>query len=99
MVHYLNKKDMIRRKNYNRFELSLYLLKNCLVDTRISFISRFLLKSCFQQRKLRFHGNTKLRQRCMETGRSRFVLRNYSLSRATFKSFASRGFFCGLIKH
>jgi ribosomal protein S14 len=100
MVHYLNNRDFHRRKKIIKREFFYSLAKMCIVDKRLNYETRFLFKNRILQRNLRLqkYSITFLRRRCKETGRSRFVLRAFGLSRATFKSRASKGLFSGFQK-
>jgi len=100
MVHYLNFRDGKKRQSYRGVETFNYLLHGVLSDTRISFTTRFILKARSNERLLRLNkvGISRIRGRCLETGRSRFVLRLFGLSRASLRARFSRGLISGFKK-
>lgn len=101
MINYLNFKDYKNRQLIVKKELLKYLTVACLTDSRISFKSRFLFKSKINDRvlKLAKSGIVKVRNRCKETGRSRFIVSYVGLSRAQFKFKVSSGFLSGFKKN
>jgi ribosomal protein S14 len=100
MVHYLNFKDGKYRKILVKNEFFKNISFSCLLDLRVSFKSRFLFKSKLCDRVLFLSGVSisKVRKRCKETGRSRFVVSYVGLSRAQFKRKASLGLLSSLRK-
>lgn len=100
MINYLNFKDNKARRFFVKKEIFRLGLHSCLLDTRFSFKTRFVLKSKLENKVLRLFGNniSKIRRRCVETGRSRFIISYTKLSRAQFKRKASLGFLSGLKK-
>jgi len=100
MINYLNCKDKTRRLFFVKKLKTITYLKAFLNDTRLKFKSRFLLKVCVEQRVLRLNNLSisKIRNRCTETGRPRFIITFLGLSRAQFKKRASSRFLFGLQK-
>jgi ribosomal protein S14 len=100
MVNYLNFRDKRRRQRFRDIEGINFLLSGVLNDNRIGFSTRFILKSRCQQRvlKLNKYSVSHIRGRCRQTGRSRFVLRFFGLSRSTLRSRFSGGSVSGFIK-
>jgi ribosomal protein S14 len=100
MIHYLNFKDYKYRKLVVRGEFFKTISYSCIFDTRISFKSRFFFKTKLSDRILLLSrcNITKVRARCKETGRSRFIVSYIGLSRAQFKRRVSFGFLSGFKK-
>jgi ribosomal protein S14 len=99
-VHFLNNKDSKIRKFYKRHEMGIFFFKSILADQRVSYNVRFLLKNRILLQKINFSrfSIVKIRNRCKETGRSRFILSFIGLSRASFKNDVSKGFLTGFKK-
>lgn len=96
-LNYLNYKDNLRRKVFLRDEKFTNFIRLFIVDKRIKFPIRFFIRFVFfyKRRSMR----SKIRNRCLLTGRSRFVLRYFRLSRASFRDVASFGFLSGVRKN
>lgn len=95
-VNYLNYRDNINRKNYYKTEISRFFFKTFVSDKRLKFNVRFFVRFAFLYR--RKCALVKIRNRCLLTGRSRFVLRYFRLSRASFRDLARFGFISGIKK-
>lgn len=101
MIHYLNYKDYKNRKILVKKEFFKSIAFSCLLDSRICFKSRIIFKSKISDRLLSLskYGIVKVRNRCKETGRSRFVISYTGFSRAQFKRKASLGVLSGFKKN
>jgi small subunit ribosomal protein S14 len=97
MNNYLNYRDSQRRVHYYKQEFYLQILKSCYFDRRLKFKSRFLLKVKLNN-KVRKISDIQIRNRCFLTGRSRFVLRYFSLSRMSLREQLLSGFCSGFLK-
>jgi ribosomal protein S14 len=90
-----NQKDFYRRVNYNTKEIRLYLLKSIFYNRYLNSYIR--LKSSIILEKLN-GGSTKIKNRCILTGRGRGVLRDFKVFRMNFKELASKGLLPGVRK-
>lgn len=98
-LNYLNYRDNLSRKRfYNREYFALF-VKSFLVDNRLKFNFRFFIRFSLFSKKRIMCNKVKMRNRCLFTGRSRFVLRYFRLSRASFRDLSSIGFISGLKKN
>ena len=91
-----NRRDLRRRHFYASKEVQRLLLKACIYDVP--------LPSSLRQdaaRKLsedpRDASKTRLRNRCLLTGRARGVLRDFRLSRLQFRQMAAQGLLPGVL--
>lgn len=95
MVHYLNYFDNKRRKGHGHCEFKLNVYKSFFFDKRVKFSIRFITRSrIFYYKK--YKSICFIRNRCLMTGRTRFILRYFGLSRMSFKNRASVGFLTGV---
>ena len=97
-LHYLNKRDYFERKNFIKTEYIYLILKSIYIDKRVNFKIRYILRGRFFYYKYCYN-RVKIRNRCLITGRSRFVLRYSKMSRMTFRDFVSKGKLCGFKKY
>ena len=100
MINYLNFRDAKKRRSYKAIESFNYFLKGVLFDSRVLFGNRLILKSKTSERLLKLNkkGICRIRGRCLQTGRSRFVLRVFGLSRASLRGNFSKGIMSGFRK-
>jgi ribosomal protein S14 len=98
MINYLNYKDKNHRINFVKKHFFKNMFNSCFKDNRLGFQSRLFFKSKLTNKVLRLSTSSisKIRNRCKETGRPRFVVTNIGLSRAQYKNRASFGFISGL---
>lgn len=78
--------DLIRRKKFNRKELRLLILKSFLREVTINNKTRIFLNREIVQRNF-----TRVRNRCLLTGRGRSLVRSFGLARMPFKLLLSEG--------
>lgn len=95
-IHYLNKRDVQYRNQYPIKELKIILLKSFIFDFRIKFSYRFILKN--KQLVKLLKKNIRIRNRCILTGKSRFIFSYFHLNRSSLKLYSSFGFISGLQK-
>ena len=84
-------KDYKGRYFFEKNELNIVLLSYCMKLTNIGFQNKAYLYFKFLRN---FHLNSsssRIVNRCLLTGRSSWVLRNFRMSRITFKEFAEYG--------
>lgn len=88
-----HKKDLKSRIIYNRNELKIKLIKSLIKDVRVMYKYRFFLKIKF----LQLYGRYSLihRNRCLLTGRTRFIFTFFNLNRASLKFYMSFGHVVG----
>jgi small subunit ribosomal protein S14 len=92
-----NYKDFIFRQNIHKFEDQRITLKTIQNSFFFPFQNRYF--ASFQLSKLKFSSfPTKIRNRCILTGRSRGVYNHFKLSRIMLKDTASRGLLPGIKK-
>lgn len=98
-LNFLNKNDSLKRYRFKKYERFSILTKSCFFDKRIFFTNRLILKTFLNKKyNLKYHSIVNVRNRCMHTGRSRFILKTFNLSRMSSKEFLSNGFFSGFIR-
>ena len=97
-LHYLNKRDFFERRRFPREEYKYLILKSICIDKRLDFKNRYLLRGRFLYYHY-YNSKVRLRNRCLLTGRSRFVLRYLKLSRMSFRDTVSKGLLRGFIKY
>jgi ribosomal protein S14 len=92
-LNIVDKKDLKFRIIYHRNELKIKFLKTLIKDIRITYKYRFMLKIKF----LQLYGRYTLvhRNRCILTGRTRFIFTFFNLSRASLKFYMSFGHIVG----
>ena len=95
-LHYLNYKDKKLRKLFYRKELKLLLLKSSFFDIRIKYSCRFLLKNKSFSPLATL--NTRIKSRCLHSGRNRFIFKYFRLNRASLKHYSSFGYISGFQK-
>lgn len=96
-LNYLNYKDNLRRQLFLRDEKFNKFIRLFIVDKRVKFSIRFFIRFVFVYKRRAM--KSKIRNRCLLTGRSRFILRYFRLSRASFRDLASFGFLSGVKKN
>jgi len=92
-LNYANYKDsQLRLKYWNR-EVKIKLIKTLLIDLRISYQLKYLIKLKYldQFGKL----SLRIRNHCLLTGKTRFVFKFFNLNRSSLKYFLSFGFISG----
>lgn len=96
-MRYLNSKDARRRRLFSKVETRWVLLRSLFHNQSVSFPFRQFLYEKF----LHFPPNsspTRIRNRCVVTGRAGSVLRRFRLSRITFRELALAGKLTGISK-
>lgn len=82
--HYLNNGDFKRRLGFISVEKFQLLLRSIVKDRRLSFFLRYVIRSKYYYYK-RPQSVTSIKNRCLVTGRNRFILRYLHMSRMTFR--------------
>ena len=90
-----NRRDLRRRQTCAHFEISRILLKASLYDEQLPTHLRQHAASQLAQQP-RDASRTRLRNRCVITGRSRGILRHFRLSRLQFRNMAAQGLLPGI---
>ena len=90
-----NRRDLRRRSLSAHFEISRKLLKACMVDQHLPYSLRQQAAHILSQQS-RDASQTRIRNRCVLTGRSRGILRDFRLSRLQFREMAAQGLLPGI---
>lgn len=90
-----NRRDFRRRQMCAHFEVSRKLLKACIVDQHLSTLLRQQAAQILADQS-RDTSPTRIRNRCVLTGRGRGVLGQFRLSRLQFRQMAAQGFLPGI---
>jgi ribosomal protein S14 len=90
-------RDSIRRKNVSAFEIKRKILKGISQDRNISLSTRYQY-SVSLSKLPRNSSKTRVRNRCVITGRARSVYRRFRISRILFRELASNGSLPGVLK-
>lgn len=96
-MKHLNIRDSFVRKQYGRFYIRRVLLQSLLQSTELSLTTRYALETQFR-RLPRNSSKTRMRNRCVESGRARSVYRKLKLSRICFRERAASGQLVGFYK-
>jgi ribosomal protein S14 len=97
MREHLKKRDQIRRLLSTTFEIQRIILQSIIHNRNLRLISRYA--ALYNLQKLKTNTSfTKIRNRCVFSGRSKGVYRFCKLSRIAFRSLASGGFLAGIKK-
>ncbi len=97
MRNYIIHKDSSRRQTVKKYELSRKVLKSISVNQNLSF--EFRSNAFLKLLKLaKNSSSTRIRNRCILTGRGRGVLSFFKLSRNVFRTLASNGYIPGVRK-
>jgi small subunit ribosomal protein S14 len=93
----LIQKDLLKRKLFKKDELQRLILKSMIKNSVISDETKtFAVGHLFRMSK---NGSrTRIRNRCVLTGRGRSIHRRFKLSRITFRELASKGLLNGIYK-
>jgi ribosomal protein S14 len=97
-LYYRRAKDKNFRNCYNYFEKKKKIYKFFLYNTVFSKRRKLQVSKNF----FLIHKNasiTKIRNRCIISGRARSVFRDFKLSRTFFKRYANKGKLVGVSKH
>ena len=90
-------KDLFKRKLFKKDELQRLILKSIIKNSIVSDETRsFAVGSLTRMSKN--SSRTRIRNRCVLTGRGRSVHRRFKLSRITFRELASKGLLNGIYK-
>ena len=90
-------KDKIRRQLYRKQELKRIRYKSVVQD--LSLPAKLRVQSMQNLNNLNRNGSvTRIRNRCVLTGRGRAVYRFCKLSRISFRELASQGLLMGVVK-
>tara|TARA_B100000989_G_scaffold295445_1_gene276567 strand:- start:1623 stop:1928 length:306 start_codon:yes stop_codon:yes gene_type:complete len=93
------KKDFILRQKYSKNSIKLWKLKglinNKILAPRIRIKNRELLNKLVSVNKI---SQTRVNNRCLLTGRSRGVIKEFGISRIVFKKLADDGKLLSIIK-
>lgn len=90
-------RDQKRRKLYKKLEHQRILYKSIIHDLHISKKYRF--ESTLQLNKLpRNSSQTRIKNRCILTGRGKAVYKKFKLSRISFRELALKGMLPGVLK-
>lgn len=93
----LIQRDQNRRLLYKKYELKRNLFKSLICDMSLPKEIRF--QSVLKLNKLpRSSSKVRIHNRCILTGRSKGNLRQWKISRITFRELASRGLLAGVRK-
>nr|YP_009755801.1 ribosomal protein S14 [Gonatozygon brebissonii]QIQ23079.1 ribosomal protein S14 [Gonatozygon brebissonii] len=90
-------RDQKRRVQFSRYELKRMLYKAISQDRKLSPSDRYEY-SLKLSKMPRNSSRTRIRNRCILTGRSRAVYKMFRLSRIVFRELASRGALLGISK-
>ena len=91
------RRDFKRRQLFAQNELLRLSLKQALHNRQISSEERFILQA--QMNSLpRNSSRTRIRNRCIQTGRARGVYREFKISRLIFREWALNGYIPGIKK-
>lgn len=96
-MKYLIEKDKKRRILFEQYEKQKLVLKALVKDKRLPYSLRLMYKLDL----LNFYKNsskTRIKNRCVFSGRSRGILKNFRMSRLMFKTNVLRGFITGIRK-
>lgn len=99
-MKYISLKDNNRRKSFFNYEYSAVFNKSLIKNNSYSFLAKqafFNEKLASHQLKARY-SITRIRNRCVLTGRSRSLIRFFRLSRIKFREYASSGRLFGVQK-
>ncbi len=91
-----NAHDQARRFLCQQYEIERALLKACISDTQLSDTIRELCVQLLED----YPANTsitRIRNRCVMTGRARGILRNFRVSRLQFRRLAAEGKLPGIL--
>lgn len=93
------KKDYFFRQKYYKFSIKIWKLKglinNKILSPKIRIKNRELLNKIVKQQKIY---KTKIRNKCLLTGRSRGIIKEFGISRIMFKKLADDGKLLSIIK-
>jgi len=90
-------KDQKRRNLYAKYEIKRFLLKSIIRDSSIS--KSFKFQSINELSKLPRNSSLgRIKNRCIETGRSKSNYRMFKISRITFRELALKGLLPGVTK-
>ena len=90
-----NRRDLRRRQLCADFEVSRKLLKACVLDQHLPDLLRQQAADKLA-RQARDASRTRVRNRCVVTGRGRGVLRHFRISRLQFRQMAAQGLVPGV---
>jgi small subunit ribosomal protein S14 len=96
-MKYLKFKDIKLRKNFFKIEKKKLFLKIILKDNRFNHIINELAALKLAKFKSKFY-KTKIKNRCIFTNRSRWIINKFRISRMKFKKMASIGLIQGIKK-
>lgn len=94
MKHSL-KKDLFRRRAFKKEELNALIFK-AIACNKILPLSKRILAIQFLNNLPKDSKITRIRNRCLITGRSRGIIRKYKISRITFRKLAHMGLIPGI---
>jgi len=96
-MKHLNIRDAAIRKQYGQYYIRRVLIQSLLQSTEVSATTRFRLQTQLN-RFPRNSSKTRMKNRCVESGRSRSVYRKLKLSRLCFRERAAAGKLVGFYK-
>jgi len=96
-MKYLQERDKIRRSIFEKFEKQRLCLKALSKDKRLSFSNRLLYKLKLSI-YIKNSSKTRIKNRCVVTGRSRGVIKYFRMSRIEVRQLALKGFMYGIRK-
>lgn len=96
-MRYLFVKDRKRRILFNNLELKRLILKSITYNRRLPYYLREQL--FIKLNKINKNSSiSRIRNRCLFTNRSRFILTKYKITRHYFKLLVSKGYLSGISK-
>lgn len=90
-------RDQKRRKLYKKFESKRVLFKSIIQD--LSLPKQFRLETMIKTSSLpRNSSKSRIRNRCIDTGRGKAIYSKFKLSRISFRELATKGLLPGVLK-
>ena len=97
-MKYLIEKDKTKRQVFHKYERKRALLRALIRNENLSRRTRW--KIALQLHRLPRNGSpTRIRNRCVLTGRPRGIQRNFKVSRITLRNLISQGNVPGVVKY
>jgi len=96
-MYYIVKREKVKRKIVLKKERKRILLRSIWQNRQISFALRYLVFLEIMGMEINSNKN-RLKNRCIETGRSRSILREFHISRLRFRERMRRGEMPGVRK-
>ena len=90
-------RDQKRRKLYNKFESKRVLFKSIIQDLSLPKqfrLETMIITSCLPRNS----SKSRIRNRCIDTGRGKAIYSKFKLSRISFRELATKGLLPGVLK-